>query len=191
MKTNALLHRLTFAIALSLSAASLVAFAAEPGETTDIEVVSNGKSEKLSITDLKIGETRQLYSEAGTLVTATRTAESLELDIAGDKTSIRMLDHHDLDDPELAALIEAHHGGEGDAQHVIRVHREHADAAHAAGHGDGMRRKVIVLTGKDGQEFSHDDAHAEMLLQHGAAGTDGKRVIVKRRVVKGDDVEAK
>ena len=190
MKTTALLHRLTFAIALSLSAASLVAFAAEPADTTDIEVVSNGKSEKLSLTDLKIGETRQLYSEAGTLVTATRTAESLELDIAGDKTSIRMLDHHAMDDAELAALIEAH-GGEGEVKHVIRLHREHADAAHAAGHGDGSRKKVIVLSGKDGQELGHDAAHAELMLKHGEAGADGKRVIVKRRVVKGDDAEAK
>lgn len=191
MKTTALLHRLTFAIALSVSAASLVAFAAEPSETTDIEVVSNGRSEKLSLTDLKLGETRQLYSEAGTLVTATRTAESLELDIAGDKTSIRMLDHHGMDDAELAALAEAHGGGEGEVKHVVRIHREHADAAHAAAHGDGLRKKVIVLSGKDGQEITHHGDHGELLLEHAAAGAEGKHVIVKRRVVKGEGAESK
>jgi hypothetical protein len=191
MKSSSLLHRLSFAVALSLSAASLVAFAAEPSDTTEIEVVSNGKSEKVSITDLKIGETRQLYSEAGTLVTATRTAESLELDIAGDKTSIRMLDHPALDDAELAALIEAHGGGEGDVKQVIRLHRDHADAAHAAGHGDGPRHKVIVLSGKDGEEFAHDGEHAEFLLKHGDAGTDGKRVIVKRHLEQRERTEVK
>jgi hypothetical protein len=190
MNTTALLHRLTLAIALTLPAASLVAFAAEPSETTDIEVVANGKSEKLSLTDLKVGETRQLYSEAGTLVTATRTAESLELDIAGDKTSIRMLDHAGLDDAELAALIEAHHG-DGDVKHVVRIHREHADAAHAAAHGDGEHQKIIVLSGKDGQVIGHDGEHAEFLLERGAAGADGKRVIVKRRVVKDEGAAAK
>ena len=189
MKTTALLHRLSFSIALSLSAASLVAFAAEPSETTDIEVVANGKSEKLSLTDLKIGETRQLYSEAGTLVTATRTAGSLELDIAGDKTSIRMLDHAAMDDAELAALIEAH-AGDGDVKHVVRIHREHADGAHAA-HADGRHKKIIVVSGEEGRVAGHDAAHAALLLERDAAGADGKHVIVKRRLGKREGAPGK
>lgn len=190
MNTHSLLQRLAFAIALTLPAASLVALAAEPSETTDIEVRANGKSEKLSLTDLKVGETRQLYSEAGTLVTATRTAESLELDIAGDKTSIRMLDHAGMDDAELTALIEAHHG-DGEVKRVVRIHREHADAAHAAAHGAGEHKKIIVLSRKDGQVSGHDGEHAEFLLERDADGTDGKQVIVKRRVVKDEGAEVK
>lgn len=192
MNATSLLHRLTLAVALSLSAASLVAVAGEAGETTDIEVVSNGKREKISLTDLKIGETRQLYSEAGTLVTATRTAESLELDIAGDKTSIRMIDPAaGLDDAELAALIEAHAGeaGEGKVKRVIRVHADGEHAAHAAHHE--AHRKVIVLSGKDGDLRALHGADEVELLQHLDADGDGKHVIVKRRVARpaGADAE--
>lgn len=191
MNAKPLLHRLTLAVALTLSAASLVAAAGETSEITDIEVVNGGKSEKISLTDLKVGETRQLYSEAGTLVTATRTAESLELDIAGDKTSIRMIEPGALDDPELAALIEAHGGAEGDGKvkRVIRVrHGEGADGAHAehAAHGEA-HRKVIVLSGKEGAHPLDGDDVEVFLKHHGEAGADGKRVIVKRRVSKGDD----
>jgi hypothetical protein len=184
MNPQPLLHRLTLAVALTLSAASLVAVAGEARETTDIEVVSNGTSEKVSIADLKVGETRQLYSEAGTLVTATRTAESLELDIAGDRTSIKMFDHGALDDPELAALIEAHAGAEGgEAKHVVRIHRDHADAAHAT-HADGKQHRVIVLSDKDGAALRHGGEHEKFLIERGADGAEGKRVIVKRRLVK-------
>ena len=195
MNATPLLQRLTLAVALSLSAASLVAVAGEASETTDIEVVNNGKSEKLSITDLKVGETRQLYSEAGTLVTATRTAESLELDIAGDRTSIRMIDPAGLDDAELAALIEAHAGGGDDVKRVIRVHREHADGEHAkhtehAAHGEA-HRKVIVLAGEDGEVRALHGDDPEILLKHLDADGDGKHVIVKRRVTKPADAGAK
>jgi hypothetical protein len=193
MNTAPLLHRLAFALALSLSAASLVAFAAESSETTDIEVVANGKSEKVSLVDLKVGETRQLYSEAGTLVTATRTAESLELDIAGDKTSIKMLQPGDIDgleEAELAALIEAHGGADGDVKRVVRIHREHADGAHAK-HADGTAHKrIVVLDGKDGELRTLHGDHADVRVKHLDADGDGKHVIVKRRVVKADAADA-
>jgi hypothetical protein len=193
MNTAPLLHRLAFALALSLSAASLVAFAAESSETTDIEVVANGKSEKVSLVDLKIGETRQLYSEAGTLVTATRTAESLELDIAGDKTSIKMLQPGDIDglgEAELAALIEAHGGADGDVKRIVRIHREHADGEHAA-HADGApHKRIVVLNGKDGELRTLHGDHADVMVKHLDAAGDGKQVIVKRRVVKDDAVDA-
>lgn len=194
MNTPHLLQRLSLAVALSLSAASLAAFAAEPVETTDIEVVNDGVSEKVSIADLKVGETRQLYSEAGTLVTATRTAESLELDIAGDKTSIRMIEPEGLDDAELAALIEAHGGADGDGKvkRVVRIHREHGDASRAehAAHAEA-HHKVIVLTGKDGEVRTLHGDHPEVFVKHLDADGDGKHVIVKRRVSKPADAEAK
>src|SRR5687768_8625379 len=105
MNKNPLVSRLTLALALSLSAASLVAFAGEGVETTEIEVIANGQSEKVRIESLKVGETRQLYSEAGTLVTATRLADSLQLDIAGEKTKIPMHDVAGLSEAELIELV--------------------------------------------------------------------------------------
>jgi uncharacterized protein (DUF2141 family) len=165
MIRHPILSRLTLSLALALSAASLVAFAGEASETTDIEVVANGVTEKVSIVDLAVGETRQLYSEAGTLVTATRTAESLELDIGGDKTSIRMLEPGAVDEAEIAALIEAH----GD-QH----------AGEASAHADG-KRKVIVIKAGDGelQELDADEVLVEHLGEPGA-----KQVVVKRRLAR-------
>lgn len=171
-----ILPRLALAIALVLSATSLVAFAGEASETTDIEVVAAGVSEKVSIEDLAVGETRQLYSEAGTLVTATRTADTLELDIGGDKTSIRMIEPGELDDPEIAALIEAHGAGAG-SKRVVRIHRDakHGDAAEH----DGVRKIVLVHAG-EGEAHDLDDA---VLVKHlGEPGA--KQVIVKRRVAR-------
>ena len=92
MKHTTLVARLALACASTLSAA---AFA---GESTQIEVRNNGITEKVTIDDMKVGETRQLYSEAGTLVTATRTADALTLDIAGEKTTV------DLGSPAAEAI---------------------------------------------------------------------------------------
>jgi hypothetical protein len=182
MTRTPLLHRLALAIALVIPATSLVAIAGEALETTEIEVVANGVSEKVSIDDLKVGETRQLYSEAGTLVTATRTAESIELDIAGDKTSIRMLDPHAIDDPEIAALIEAHGAPADGPKRIVRVHRDHkaGDGAHAA-HAEG-HRKVIVLKA-DGELDALDGDDVDVLVKRLDDGEfEGKKVIVKRRL---------
>lgn len=180
MIRHPILSRLTLSLALALSAASLVAFAGEASETTDIEVVANGVTEKVSIVDLAVGETRQLYSEAGTLVTATRTAESLELDIGGDKTSIRMIEPGAVDEAEIAALIEAHGAGDGDGKRrIVRIHRDQ-HAGEASAHADG-KRKVIVIKAGDGelQELDADEVLVEHLGEPGA-----KQVVVKRRIVR-------
>jgi hypothetical protein len=180
MNRNPVIKRFAVAIALCLSAASLVAFAGETREITEIEVIANGVSEKMKIEDLAIGETRQLYSEAGTLVTATRTAESLELDVGGTKTSIRMLDGGALDDPEILALIAAHDAdAEPGSKRVIRIHA--GDGEHAA-HADGKHRRVIVL-GDKGGVHDLDGADGELRIDKDGAGP---HVIVKRRIVKSD-----
>jgi hypothetical protein len=187
MSKHTPLQRLALALALSLSAASLVAVAGESSETTDIEVIANGVTEKISIQDLKAGETRQLYSESGTLVTATRTADSLELDIAGDRTSIKLVEPGALDDPEIAALLEAHGAGDG-KKHIVRVHRDgHAggDAKHDA-HVDGHRR-IVVIKGGEG-EVSELDADA--LVVKTFDDPNAKQVIVKRRLTKPADADA-
>lgn len=191
MTRTPLLHRLALAIALVIPATSLVAIAAEATETTDIEVVANGVSEKVSIDDLKVGETRQLYSEAGTLVTATRTADSLELDIAGDKTSIRMLDPHAIDDPEIAALIEAHGAPSDGPKRIVRIHRdgkagEGVHAAHVESH-----RKVIVVKA-DGDFDALDGEDVDVIVKGLDGGdTGGKKVIVKRRLSTPAEADAK
>jgi hypothetical protein len=176
MKNNKLVSRLALAAAVSLSAASLVAMAGEAVDTTEIEVVANGKTEKFSIDNLKQGETRQLYSEAGTLVTATRLADSLQLDIGGEKTTVPMVEAGELSDEELLALVEAG-GGTADGKHVIRIHHGEGDKA------GGMHRKVIVLDGKEGGAHALDGHEPHVIVKDGG---DGKQVIVKRRIVKAD-----
>ena len=184
MKHHPLMQRLAFALALSLSGASLVAFAAEPLETTEIEVVNNGKSEKLSIDDLKVGETRQLYSEAGTLVTAVRTADAIELDIAGEKTRIALIDHGhgDLGDAEITAMIEAHAGAHADGEkRIVRIEREVVDGV--GDQSEPGKRKIVVI-GANGETHDLHGEHPHVLIKHGDGDVDGKHVIVKRRVHK-------
>jgi hypothetical protein len=175
MSKHPVLARLTLSVALSLSAASLVAFASE---TTDIEVSIAGVTERVSIADLAIGETRQLYSEAGTLVTATRTAESLELDIGGDKTSIRMIEPGNLDEGEIATLLHAHgaEAKEGERR-IVRIHRD-KQAGDGAASVEGQRKIVVVKAG-DG-ELTELDADAILLEHLGEPGA--KQVVVKRRI---------
>ena len=189
MKHNPLTQRLAFALALSLSVASLVALAAEPLETTEIEVVSNGKSEKLSIDDLKVGETRQLYSEAGTLVTAVRTADAIELDIAGEKTRIALIEpgHGDLGDAEIEALIEAHAGAHADGEkRIVRIER---DVVEGEGDGTQVGKRKIVMIGGHGETHDFHGEHPHVLIKHGDG--DGKQVIVKRRIHKPAEGETK
>lgn len=173
MKNKTLVSCLALACALTLSAS---AFAAE---TTEIEVIANGNSEKVKVEDLEVGETRQLYSEAGTLVTATRTADALLLDIGGDKTTVPMMEAGDLGDEQIQALIASHHAEGAEGKRVIRVH--HADGEHAK--GEGRHRKVIVLEGKDGEPLELEGEGPHVVVKD---GTDGKQVIVKRKVTKSD-----
>ena len=177
MKTNPLVSRLALALAVSLSAASLVAFAGDAVDTTEIEVIANGKSEKISIDSLKMGETRQLYSEAGTLVTATRLKDSLQLDIGGEKTSVPMIEAGDLSDDELLALVEADGVTVDGKKHVIRIH-------HAGDKADGAHRKIVMLDGKDGTAHELDGHEPHVIVK---SGGEGKQVIVKRRIAKTGD----
>lgn len=186
MTQQAILPRLALSLALGLSAASLVAFAADASETTDIEVIAGGVSEKISIDDLAIGETRQLYSEAGTLVTATRTRDTLELDIGGDRTSIRMIEPGAIDDAGIAALIEAHGAKAGEGKRIVHIHRDarDVDVDVRTGH------KVVLV--KSGEVEVHDlDAGAEALVLKHSGEPGAKQVIVKRRVERSEGGDAK
>ena len=181
MKNNPIVSRLALAFALSLSAASLVAMAGEATDTTEVEVVANGKSEKISIDGLKVGETRQQYSEAGTLVTATRTAEALVLDIGGDKTTVPMIEAGDLSEEELLALVAAHGGDGADGKkRVVRIHHATDGTHDKAG---APHRKVIMIDGKDGEVRHLEGDGPHVIVDKNG---EGKQVIVKRRVVKAD-----
>ena len=181
MKNNPIVSRLALAFALSLSAGSLVAMAGEASDTTEIEVVANGKSEKISIDGLKVGETRQQYSEAGTLVTATRTADSLVLDIGGEKTTVHMVEPSEISAEELDKLLATVDGADG-GKRVVRFHHA-TDGKHAEGEAGHRRVFIVHADGDDGElrELEGDGAHVIV----DKAG-EGKQVIVKRRVVKAD-----
>lgn len=180
-------HRFGLALALGLSAASLVAFAGETVDTTDIEVMAHGKTEEVRLENLKVGETRQLYSEAGTLVTAIRTADAIELDIAGEKTRIALAEaaHGELGDAEIEALIEAHGGQAADGEkRIVRIERNVVDGKHEG------QRKVVIIKG-DGNMHDLHGEHPHLLIKHGDGDADGKHVIVKRRIQKVDAAESK
>lgn len=190
MNRHVVTQRLALALALSLSAASLVALAGETTETTDIEIVANGTSEKVSLDNLKVGETRQLYSEAGTLVTAIRTADAIELDIAGEKTRIAMFEpgQGEPDEARIEALIDAHAGDADGEKRIVRIEREVIASEGDAKH-DGQR-KVVIIKGDGSTHDLHGD-HPHLLVKHGDGHGDGKTVIVKRRIHKEDEAEAK
>lgn len=185
MQTSLPLHRLAFALALCLGAASLASVAAEPRDTTRVEIGQHGSSEVVVLEDLAIGESRQLYSEAGTRVTATRTAEAIELDIGGDKTRV-VMPAPGLSDDAIAALVRDAHAADDGKTRIVRVHR--ADAGDAttvdvSGAAAGDARVVVIK--RDGDVQSVDLEGIDVLLD-GAPAADGKRIIVKRTITSGD-----
>lgn len=183
MQTSFPLRRLTLALALSLAVASLATVAAEPQETTRVEIGQNGSSEVVVLDDLAIGESRQLYSEAGTLVTATRTADAIELDIGGDKTRVSM-PTPDLSDAAFAAIMRDAHASDDGKTRIVRVHRADAgDATTVDVSGDGESRVVVIK--RDGEMQTIDLDGIDVLLDE-AAPADGKRIIVKRTIKSGD-----
>jgi len=162
--------RLALALCFALSGSTLALAAGS--DTTQIEVINNGVSEKIELDALKIGETRQVHSEAGTLVTVTRLAESIELDIAGEKNSVPMIEPGELSHGELATIE-----GDGDKRRVIRLHHG-KDGAHAK--VDGQRRVIVIETDGEGTHGLEGDGPHVVIDKSG----EGKQVIVKRHVTK-------
>lgn len=179
------LRRLAVALVLGLGMAGVVAAAGDTTDVTEIDITANGRSEHVVLENLAVGESRQLYSAAGTLVTATRTADAIELDIGGEKTVVRMPEA--IDDDAIAAFVRDAGAGDG-GKRVIRLQRSAAgDAATVDVSGEGSR--VLVLSHKDGDLEVLDGDDVDALLD--SAGTDGKRVIVKRkRVLEADAGDA-
>jgi hypothetical protein len=179
------LHRLGLALGLALGGLSAVASAAGTSETTEVKISSNGQTEVVRIDNLAIGETRQLYSEAGTLVTAHRTEQTLELDIGGDKTSIKMLVPGAGDD---LVWIESDDDATASAdgrmlrKHVVRLHGAQDGDAHASADG---RHKIVMIDDSgavhelDG--LGEDELH--IVLKDGDGEGHEKHVVVERKVI--------
>lgn len=166
--------RLALALCIALSGSALAL--AKDTDTTEIEVINNGVSEKIALASLKIGETRQVHSETGTLVTVTRLAESIELDIGGEKTSVPMIEPGEMSHEELVALGDEGHGGK---RRVIRLHHGQGGADAKA---DGEPRVIVIdAAGHGGHRLEGDGPHVVV-----DKSGEGKQVIVKRRVTRDD-----
>lgn len=174
------LPRLALALAVAVAAASAVA--APSTETTRVEIGKHGTTEVVVLDDMKVGESRQLYSEAGTLVTAVRTQDAIELDIGGDKTRVTLPDA-DLSPEALADLIAQSGSGNGTPT-IVRVQRAAGDVnASLAG-----KQRVVMIAGKDGAVETIDVDGASVHVDGDVLSVDGgKRVIVQRKRVVADD----
>lgn len=188
MHTLLPIRRLSLALALGLGLASLAAVAGGASEVTEVRISSDGTTETIVLDDLKVGESRQLYSEAGTLVTATRTADAIELDVGGDKTRITLFD------PALSSAASGVRvdvsGDEDGTQRVVKI--RHDGQIHAGQGSDGKR--TVVLVSGDGADVHTLDSGTDdirVLLDGLAPDGDGKHVVVKRRIVRDEAVDAK
>lgn len=187
-----LLHRAVLAAAIGAGVAGL-SFASEPmDEGIVVRIANEGSSETLYFDELAVGETREVTAESGKPAFVTRTEEGMEIELDGEVTKIRtvpfeLAEIDALDDPELAALLEARAAGDvrlvriegdevvhGDGHEVIRIH--------AGGDGeDGQRmRKVVVRHGDGTHAFAHGDGGHAFHISTDAQGR-GKTVIVERR----------
>jgi len=188
MSLRMILRRGMLAVAIS----ALLAGAALAGQTitdtTRIEVrTQTGSIERVSLSDLKVGEIRSFTTESGSAGVAKRTEKGLDLQISGENFAI------DMPDPETDAVL-AHHG---EHELVIRdidervivektgpnvvVHKHHGEGLP----GDGKRVIVRKLQGDPSQPAALDD-----LPSLSDPGNEGKRVLVMRTIEKTDDSTA-
>jgi len=134
MTRNSMRARGTLALALAGLIGGAVT-AGEAGDTTTIKVL--GKDRKAETVrfegELAVGQSRGLYTDAGTPVTITRTEKGLSIETA-ERTVVVPDGDHD-------AMLAGHHG---DGAHRVMVlkHGDH-DVAHTAAHGE--HKRVIVL----------------------------------------------
>lgn len=191
-----LLHRAALAAAISVGVAGL-SLADEPRPMDDgivVRIANDGVSETLYLDQLAVGETREFTTESGKPAFVTRSEEGMEIELDGDVTKIRYVPFDvtelaELDDPELAALFEAHAGGEVrmvriDGDDVLTGSDRQIVRIHSAGEGDGHEgtpvRKVMVVHGDGTHAFAHGEGAHAFHIATDAAGH-GKTVIVERR----------
>jgi hypothetical protein len=149
MKFRHLLARGAVAVAL---AASIGAVCAAESATTEILLLGKDqKREKLKFEgELPIGESRGLYTDAGTPVTVLRTEKGLRVETPERTVDVPYPDHGVLIAGEHA--LDADAGTDGKRRRVVILHNEHhtdGDAAHAAAHDKLMKRVIVVGDGSD------------------------------------------
>ena len=182
--------------------------AADAGERLSVQIDQDGRSETVVIDDLQPGETRQLAAESGKPVIVTRTDDGLEIDIDGDITRVSLAERtlmvrldgdHPLDIEQLReiALDGAAADADGEHKRIVRV----LHAGHAGAEGDAAHRFHVRHLDADGAEAADGSKHRIVMLRHDGDGEvdieamlqeqgielpsgDGKRVIVKREVIK-------
>lgn len=158
--------------------------------TTQIKLI--GKDQKLETLsfegELAAGESRGLYTDAGTAVTVRRTDQGLSIE-----TPERTVNVPYPDASELAAggdqnLVIA---GDGTEKRIVIMHGDHEGTAQDAS-GLQHKRVIVIKNGADGNEDVDVDLRVgdpEALaalgdLHSDAAGSDHEQVIVIRKVKK-------
>ena len=142
MKFRHLLARGAVAVAL---AASIGAACAAESATTEILLLGKDqKREKLKFEgELPIGESRGLYTDAGTPVTVFRTEKGLRVETPQRTVDVPYPDH---------AAILAGDDTDGQKRRVVILHDKNhtdGDAEHAAKHDKLMKRVIVLGDGSD------------------------------------------
>jgi hypothetical protein len=138
------------------------AFAGSSTDSTSVRIISNGSSETIEVplSELKVGESRQLAAASGTPAIVTRSDGGLTIEMAGRSTEVR------LPDFERIAIAD------GDGSRRVRIIRH--DGAHAvAADADGHRVKMFKIEG--GDVLAGEDASE-------------RKVFVKRLAIDGEPV---
>jgi hypothetical protein len=175
--------------ALALAAGALCA-----ADTASIRIIGDGSNEALQVplSELQVGESRQLAAESGTPAIVTRTENGLTVEMHGRSTDIPL--------PDRATIALEHGDGDG-ARRVKIIHRDHVDGdAPEAGatrlllrrgddgstvHATGSGERLLQRAKGDGEGHAFDAAELEALLGDldlDAADADGRKVIVIRTV---------
>ena len=176
--------------ALAVAISALVAGAALAGQTitdvTRIEVrTQSGAIERVSLSDLKVGEVRSFTTESGAAGVVKSTETGLELQISGETFAI------DVPNPQGDAVL-AHHG---EHEFVIRdidervvvetdkptvvIHKRHGEGLP----GDGKR--VIVKKMHGDPTLLGEGLDMPSLAD---PGNEDKRVLVMRTIEKTDEM---
>jgi hypothetical protein len=171
-------------------------------DSTSVRIISNGSSETIEVplSELKVGESRQLAAASGMPAIVTRTDSGLTIEMAGNSTDIRLPDvsrialadgagdgrrmkmlvrdgGHTLDEASLDALLA---DLDADGKQVKIIRHEGGDV-HVD--GAGVERKVFVKR-MAGDGTPIDEADLDALLSEidvdGVPG-DGKVIVVHRR----------
>ncbi len=142
MTLKSILVRAATAVALS----GLMAGAAAAGETGDVTVIKLKNKDQATETlrfegELAVGESRGMYTDAGTAITVRRNDKGLSIELP-DRSVEVPYGPHDGD------ALHAHAGASGKHKVVMIRHGEH-EGAEGAEHPE-HRKRIIMLKDGDG-----------------------------------------